>query len=538
MRLDIIIDNLTKELSPSQRLKQLVRYIQQNFHCSAVGLLRLYNDTLFMVAAEGLSHDTLGRQFQLVEHPRLASIVHTSGLVHFDSHSPLPDPYDGLVNTTPGQPLHVHDCLGIRLHINEQLWGVLTLDALENSFTPIRKQALVKSLPLFEACIRVAELEHQLKEKHHFSTIEIPSNIKNQRKIIGNSPAVLALLDDIRLVAEADLPVLITGETGVGKDLVAHYVHAYSKRHAQPMVIINCAALPETLAESELFGHIKGAFSGATHERAGRFEVANNGTLFLDEIGELSLPVQSKLLRAIQNGEIQRLGSDKTHHVNVRIIAASNRDLQKAAEEGTFRMDLYHRLSVFPIEVPALRERGKDILLLAGHFLEQNRVRLGLRGIRLSPEANQLLLQYRWPGNVRELEHIISRAALKIIASGINRNEITTLEAKYLDIHPSRNIEDQNISSSLLDSDILSPTIDSPHTPVNENIQYTTLPQATKLGALKPIIQQVEYELIKATLEHTNYHWTAAAKILDIDASNLHKLAKKLGLKSSSPHKE
>lgn len=520
MSLQAIIDNLSKELSPSQRLKHLVRYIRQDFQCSAVGLLRLHNETLFMVAAEGLSHDTLGRQFQLADHPRLATIVHSPELVHFDSHSTLPDPYDGLVNTLPDQPLLVHDCLGIRLHVNEQLWGVLTLDAMENTFTPERKQHLQQHLPLFEACIRMAELEHQLDERHHFSTIEMPSNIKNQRKIIGNSPAILKLLDDIRLVAEADVPVLITGETGVGKDLVAHYVHAYSKRHAQPMVIINCAALPETLAESELFGHIKGAFSGATHERAGRFEVADNGTLFLDEIGELSLTVQSKLLRAIQNGEIQRLGSDKTHHVNVRIIAASNRDLQKAAEDGTFRMDLYHRLSVFPIEVPALRERGRDVLLLAGHFLEQNRVRLGLRGIRLSPEAGQLLMHYKWPGNVRELEHIISRAALKIIASGVNRQDIVTLEARYLDIHPSHQMEAEAATSMTTTKEKES-----------ANISASSAPHSHKLGALKPLMQQFEYELIKTALEHTNYHWTAAAKILEIDASNLHKLAKKLGLK-------
>lgn len=517
-----IIQDLGKELSPSQRLHRLVSYVKIHFNCSAVGLLRLHNDTLFMVAAEGLTHDTLGRQFQLSEHPRLSTIIKSTQLVHFDKHSPLPDPYDGLVNTLPNAPLHVHDCMGVRLYVNDQLWGVLTLDAMENSFTTQMEEELNRSLPYFEACIRMAELEQQLDEKHHFSTIELPSNIQNSRQIIGNSPAILKLLDEISVVADADLPVLIMGETGVGKDLVAHYVHAHSKRHAQPMVIVNCAALPDALAESELFGHMKGAFSGATHERAGRFEVANNGTLFLDEIGELSLPVQSKLLRALQNGEIQRLGSDKTHHVNVRIIAASNRDLLKAAEDGTFRMDLYHRLSVFPITVPSLRERGKDVLLLAGHFLEQNRIRLGLRGIRLSPEASHLLMQYNWPGNVRELEHIISRAALKIVASKINRNEIATLEARYLDIHPSFNTSDQTITHSEL-------TKQSPVSPSSE--LKTATVTTPSLGALKPLLQEFEYTLIKTALEHTNYHWTAAAKILDIDASNLHKLAKKLGLK-------
>jgi anaerobic nitric oxide reductase transcription regulator len=185
-------------------------------------------------------------------------------------------------------------------------------------------------------------------------------------------------------------------------------------------------------------------------------------------------------------------------------------------------MDLYHRLSVFPITVPSLRERGKDVLLLAGHFLEQNRIRLGLRGIRLSPEASHLLMQYNWPGNVRELEHIISRAALKIVASKINRNEIATLEARYLDIHPSFNTSDQTITHSEL-------TKQSPVSPSSE--LKTATVTTPSLGALKPLLQEFEYTLIKTALEHTNYHWTAAAKILDIDASNLHKLAKKLGLK-------
>ncbi len=511
-----LLADLALSLSPTQRLNRLVNTIKVNFQCHAVGLLRLHNDSLFMVAAEGLSHDTLGRQFSLKEHPRLATIVNSTDLMHFDNHSTLPDPYDGLVNTQPGEPLLVHDCLGVGLYINQQLWGILTLDAMANTFSPEKKALLKEYLPYLEASVHMADLEHQLDEHHHSSTIELPSNIENSRKIIGNSPAILRLLDDISVVADAELPVLISGETGVGKDLVAHYIHAHSKRHAQPMVIVNCAALPDALAESELFGHMKGAFSGATQERAGRFEVADNGTLFLDEIGELSLPIQSKLLRALQNGEIQRLGSDQTHHVNVRIIAASNRDLLKAAEDGLFRMDLYHRLSVFPIQVPALREREKDILLLAGHFLEQNRIRLGLRGIRLTPEASQLLMQYRWPGNVRELEHIISRAALKIIATGINRREIATLEARYLDIHPSKQDVDMTLDSEDKTAEVLSPTIHAP----------------SQVGPLKPLLQQFEYELIKAALEQTNYHWTAAAKVLDIDASNLHKLAKKLGLKN------
>ena len=178
---------------------------------------------------------------------------------------------------------------------------------------------------------------------------------------------------------------------------------------------VNCAALPEALAESELFGHVRGAFSGAIAERAGRFEAAEGGTLFLDEVGELPLSIQAKLLRALQNGEIQRLGADRPRKVNVRIIAATNRNLKERVQEGSFRADLYHRLSVYPVPIPPLRERGNDVLLLAGFFLELNRARLGLRSLRLSVAAEDALHRYAWPGNVRELEHVVSRAALKAV---------------------------------------------------------------------------------------------------------------------------
>jgi Transcriptional regulator containing GAF, AAA-type ATPase, and DNA binding domains len=207
--------------------------------------------------------------------------------------------------------------------------------------------------------------------------------------------------------------VLITGETGVGKELVAMALHQASNRADKPLVSLNCAALPDTLVESELFGHVRGAFTGAHGERRGKFELANGGTLFLDEVGELPLTVQAKLLRVLQSGQLQRLGSDREHRVDVRLIAATNRDLAAEVRTGNYRADFYHRLSVYPLQVPPLRERGRDAVLLAGYFLEQNRSRLGLNSLRLSSEAQAALLAYDWPGNVRELEHLIGRSALK-----------------------------------------------------------------------------------------------------------------------------
>jgi anaerobic nitric oxide reductase transcription regulator len=186
------------------------------------------------------------------------------------------------------------------------------------------------------------------------------------------------------------------------------------------------------LVESELFGHVKGAFSGAVSGRSGKFELADGGTIFLDEVGELPLPVQSKLLRVLQSGQLQRVGSDQEHKVDVRIIAATNRDLAEEVRSGRFRADLYHRLSVYPLSVPPLRERGRDVLLLAGYFLEENRARMGLRSLRLNAEAQKLLLAHTWPGNVRELEHLISRAVLKSLSLSAERPRILTIEAQAL----------------------------------------------------------------------------------------------------------
>ena len=250
--------------------------------------------------------------------------------------------------------------------------------------------------------------------------------------MIGSSGPHNRLLEEIAIVASSELTVLITGETGVGKELVASEIHALSPRADKPLVSLNCAALPDTLVESELFGHVRGAFSGASSDRRGKFELADGGTLFLDEVGELPLPVQAKLLRVLQNGQLQRIGSDSEHKVDVRLIAATNRDLAEEVREGRFRADFYHRLSVYPLVVPPLRERGRDVLLLAGYFLEENRSRLGLLSLRLSADAQAALLAYRWPGNVRELEHLIGRSALKALAAHRERPRILTLTAADL----------------------------------------------------------------------------------------------------------
>ena len=236
---------------------------------------------------------------------------------------------------------------------------------------------------------------------------------ESRSELIGDSPAMQALRQDIGLVADSELAVLISGETGTGKELVAQSVHEQSWRADGPFVRVNCAAISEGVLESELFGHERGAFTGASQRRDGLFQRAHGGTLFLDEIGELSLVAQPKLLRALQCGEVQRVGSDRVHQVDVRVVAATNRDLAREVAAGRFREDLYHRLSVYPLLVPPLRVRGGDVLLLAEHFLGRQRCRCGIRDLRFAECARDALLAAPWSGNVRELEHVIARAVLR-----------------------------------------------------------------------------------------------------------------------------
>jgi transcriptional regulator with GAF, ATPase, and Fis domain len=228
--------------------------------------------------------------------------------------------------------------------------------------------------------------------------------------LIGDSPAMRELAQLIRLVAPRNSTVLIEGETGTGKEVVASAIHRLSGRANKPLTVLNCAAIPEALLEAELFGHTRGAFTGAVQSRTGRIEAAHGGTLFLDEIGELPLALQAKLLRFLECGEIQRVGDNDVTRVDVRVIAATHRDLEQRVVDGAFRLDLYHRLAVFPIEVPALRERLEDLAGLADHFL----VRLGADIPRkiLSSDAVDALEQHNWPGNVRELAHVLERAVI------------------------------------------------------------------------------------------------------------------------------
>ena len=230
--------------------------------------------------------------------------------------------------------------------------------------------------------------------------------------LLGSSPSIRSVISQIGKVAPTDSTVLITGETGTGKELAARAIHKRSRRAQQPFVSVNCAALPATLIASELFGHERGAFTGAELRRLGRFELANCGTLFLDEIGELSLEIQATLLRVLQERVIERVGGTEQIHVDVRIIAATNRDLKRAVDQGAFRSDLYYRLHVFPIEMPPLRDRKEDIPLLTRHFITRYAATLGRKITRIDPATIERFQSYPWPGNIRELQNVVERSLI------------------------------------------------------------------------------------------------------------------------------
>jgi len=241
---------------------------------------------------------------------------------------------------------------------------------------------------------------------------ECTDSASGEAAIVYESPAMRRVLELARAVARTPSTVLIHGESGVGKELVARYVHQLSSRQHAPLVKVNCASVPSELFESEFFGHTRGAFTGAQRDRMGRFELADGGTLFLDEVGEIPAAEQAKLLRVIQEGEFERIGENRTRRVDVRIIAATNRPLERDVEERRFRSDLYFRLNVFPIDVPPLRERREDIVPLASHFIAKHAQRSGRRGLTLSPSCRERLLSYHWPGNVRELSNVIERSVI------------------------------------------------------------------------------------------------------------------------------
>ena len=291
------------------------------------------------------------------------------------------------MNREEGEPF-TDDEVNLLVHVSRQL-----ALAMENSITHCELTEMKDRLATETLC---------LKE-------ETDLNVSG---MVGESPAFQEVLRNIRVVAPTGATVLVQGETGTGKELIAQALHDLSERSKQPFVKVNCAAIPATLLESELFGHEKGSFTGAFAQKLGRFEMAHKGTLFLDEIGEMPLELQPKILRAIQEQELERVGGNRTIHVDIRIIAATNRNLKQMVEEGKFRSDLYYRLHVFPLNVPSLRERRGDIPLLTHYFVQKHAQRMGRNIETIPTSALEALTRYDWPGNIRELQNVLERAVI------------------------------------------------------------------------------------------------------------------------------
>lgn len=294
---------------------------------------------------------------------------------------------------------------------------------------------------LRQALTQVQHLSEQLQDENDYLIRELNSDWKSSG-LIGQSAVFKRVLKQVELVSATDSTVLILGENGTGKELVARSLHRLGARKSQPFIRVNCAAFAETLLESELFGHEKGAFTGATERRKGRFELANNGTLFLDEIGELSLSAQSKLLRVLQESEFERVGGNQTVKVNIRLIAATNRDLNAMVREGKFRMDLFYRLNVFPVLMPPLRERLEDIPLLAIDILSSVNHKLGTKLRGFSKPTLEQFMDYAWPGNIRELQNIIEREAILNHKGLIKLSQPLTKKGKQFDFSGSGLLDD------------------------------------------------------------------------------------------------
>ena len=515
--LSIAID-LTASLASQDRMTRLLEAVRRSIPCDAAAVLELAGDELIPLATHGLAPEVLGRRFARREHPRLEVVVARKAPVRFPADSNLPDPYDGLLLANPDATRDVHACLGCPLMEGDRVIGVLTADALQpGAFDALDEGFLHMLGALAGAALRTGRIIEalELASRHHQQVAHVlqrDATLTNGgSQIIGTSAPMQRVRQEIELVAPSDFAVLITGETGVGKELVARSVHEHSSRGEHPLIYVNCAALPETIVESELFGHLRGAYTGATADRAGKFEIADTGTLFLDEIGELPLSVQPKLLRVLQEGEIQRVGSDKLLCVDVRVIAATNRDLEREVEAGRFRSDLFHRLNMYPLRVPPLRERRSDVPLLAGFFLDLYRRRLGLGPVRLNEPARQALATADWPGNVRELEHLLGRAVLRASAN-VGRDAPVLVGPEHLQLDaPGQGPETGLVSE---------PSSLAFAAPVS--IDNLTLREA---------VEATKRTMITRAVERHGGNWAAAARSLGMARSNLHHMAERLGLR-------
>ena len=350
--------------------------------------------------------------------------------------------------------------------------------------------SLEKTILVVNNALRQRKLEEE--------NLALLKKLESKELMIGESPAMVQLKEEIKLAAPSGSRVMIRGEHGTGKELVARSIHRHSTRQDKPFVEVNCAAIPEELIESELFGHKKGSFTGAAEDKEGKFMAANGGTLFLDEIGDMSLKTQAKVLRALQEQRIEPVGSSNSVEVDVRIITATNKDLEQEIKNGNFRSDLYFRINVLPVYTPPLRERNGDVILLAEHFLEEFAARFGQKRKKFEPEVNNLLMSHDWPGNVRELRNTIERVMIMV------REEVVTA-GRMASFLPG-----------------VSPTEAFSH---NFNLDFSSLKDAR---------ENFEKQFILSKLEECDNNVAETAKALNVERSHLYRKLKAYGISISN----
>ena len=504
--------NLTSSLDLEQVLASILDELNRLIPYDVATVLLKEGDKLRVLGSRGfLAPCEL--VFSISKNPRLGRAICSNKAIRFSDPAEK-DPFDGLIEDPDNALKKVHSCMASPLIFMGDIMGVLTVDSLKSDlFTRADEDTLMAFATFAALAIRNAQLMHEAK-KSKALLVHQNRNLREEieyrfggAELIGESKAMMRLKQELEIVAPSNKSVLIQGETGSGKEIVARYIHHHSLCPQKPIIYVNCAAIPETLIESELFGHRKGAFTGALESRIGKFRSADGGTLFLDEVGDLPLNAQPRLLRVLQEGEVTPLGSDQTLRVNVRVIAATNKDLLHEVEKLRFRQDLYHRLAIFPITVAPLSERMEDIPLLVEHFLQKHSPGLGLQNIPLREEFLEALYQLRWPGNVRELEHFIERALIwsrRFTHPELNQVLIQQLFGENQNSFPRAQIQSSESDFSLA--------------------------SCMEVSSLKGATEKFQRSLIHKTLEENHGNQAKAARVLCVDRSNLNRKIKAFGL--------